>query len=62
MASESEITAPTSVIAKKIAAYPAHFQVGLAAYRAALTKRQDWHQAVAAAIEAAEAAREKANA
>jgi hypothetical protein len=47
----------TGAIAKKIAQLPDHIQAGLRAYRAALAKRQDWHRAVTAAIEAAEAAK-----
>jgi hypothetical protein len=47
----------SSAITKKVAQLPAHIQAGLRAYRAALAKRQDWHVAVTAAIEAAEAAK-----
>lgn len=40
-------------IARKLADAPPHVLAGLDAYRAALRKRQDWHRAVRAAIDAA---------
>lgn len=48
----------TGAMARKVASYPAHVQAGIAAYRAALLRREDWHAAVAAAVEAALAARD----
>lgn len=50
--SVSQTTAPSGVIAKKIALQPPHIQVGIEAYRRALGRREDWHSAVIAAIEA----------
>jgi hypothetical protein len=38
---------------------PPHIRAGLLAYRDALNLGQDWHQAVTAAIKAAEIEREK---
>jgi len=51
------IAQTTGALTKKIAALPSHVQAGLQAYRTALSRRKDWHQAVTAAIEAAEAAK-----
>jgi hypothetical protein len=41
----------TGAITKKLRQQPPHIQAGVAAYRAALNRRQDWHSAVIAAIE-----------
>ncbi|HEX3993304.1 MAG TPA: hypothetical protein VHX39_19190, partial [Acetobacteraceae bacterium] len=47
-------------IARKIERFAPHVRVGLDAYRKALSMRQDWHVAVAAAIDAAITAKEAA--
>ena len=43
----------TGGITKKMASKPPYIQAGVAAYRAALSERKDWHAAVVAAIETA---------
>lgn len=48
----------TGGISRKVEKAPPHVRVGLDAYRAALNRRQDWHAAVWAAIDAAIIARE----
>ena len=49
----------TGGISRKVAHAPRHVRAGLDAYRAALNRREDWHGAVWAAIEAAIEAKER---
>lgn len=49
----------TTTITTIIAKYPPRQQAALAAYRASLNRRRDWHMAVCDALEAADAAVDK---